>query len=51
MVFNHVLRQHRHADQSLHILELVQPSVLSFGFYIVLGGSGLGLGFRVKGFP
>eukprot|EP00439_Symbiodinium_sp_Y106_P041172 s2126_g5.t1 len=28
MVFNHVLRQHRHADQSLHILELVPATFL-----------------------
>ena len=23
MVFNHVLRQHRHGDEALHVLELV----------------------------
>ena len=28
MVFNHVLRQHRYGDQSLHVLELARISVL-----------------------
>ncbi|CAE7572301.1 unnamed protein product, partial [Symbiodinium pilosum] len=28
MVFNHVLRQHRYGDQSLHVLELVPAAVL-----------------------
>ncbi|CAJ1413582.1 unnamed protein product [Effrenium voratum] len=28
MVFNHVLRQHRHGDEALHVLELVPAAVL-----------------------
>jgi len=28
MVFNHVLRQHRHGDQALHVLELVPATAL-----------------------
>ncbi|CAE8650071.1 unnamed protein product, partial [Polarella glacialis] len=28
LVFNHLLRQHRHGDEALHVLELVQASAL-----------------------